>query len=262
MGRLIRVHALLLFSVFSLVFAVNVYAHKNLRVGYEEWPPFQMRQEGEKGATGIDIHLTSKILELAGFSPEFHFFPWKRSLHLLKSGGLDVVMVAGISEERREYAHFSSEFYRPNFNVMFVRKDKLSVFSDVNALSDLLNKDVKIGVTLGTLYSSDYQKLRDDPVFHSKLVLSERYSRNLDLLLLGRIDAFFTSEIGGRQLISQRGLENEVVKHLVLNPDTGLSTRLMFSKKTVTPEQVLLIDEAMRKLKEDGTFQHVLTGLN
>lgn len=49
------------------------------------------------------------------------------------------------------------------------------------------------------------------------------------------------------------------IKHaLILNPNTGKSTKLMFSKKSVSQEIVADIDLALALLKSTGEYQEII----
>ncbi len=230
---------------------------KVLKVGFHHWPPNQMLGTGNKPA-GTDIELTKAIFARAGIPVEFQFYPWKRILYLLESGGIDVAMSAGYTEERGQFAWFTSQTYREGYNSLFIRAADKPKFQRYKTLTALQGSGLQLGATLGISYSDEYDLLIQDNSFKAQLNIVDRDRTNFELLAKGRIDAVLASETIGKRLIAELGYTGKLVRHMHLYGPEDASTYLMLSKKSVPREIVKRVDNAIVALKGSGEYYTIL----
>lgn len=238
--------------------AQNLDGSEPLKIGYYERNPFQHRTE-DNMVEGLDIDLISSIMDEAGLQYRFVSVPWKRILHMLSLGTLDIAMSAAILPERQKYAHFSNEVFRLGQNALFVRTDDFDKFSTINQLSDLKNIDFKLGVVRGIAYSYEYEALLKEEWFQSRLVTVDTKTRPIELLLRNRVDGYLDSDFGGRYRIIQDNKQNQVKRLIHLMKAEDSKGYLMFSKKTVNLDLVSKIDAVMAKLKANGQYEKIFS---
>jgi len=99
-----------LFIAFCIIITFTSHA-KDLHVGWELWYPYQYRNSQQE-LLGLDIEIFNRILAKAGYTTEYTELSWKRHLHYIKTGEMDIAMGASLSQERRRYAIFSKPYNR------------------------------------------------------------------------------------------------------------------------------------------------------
>ena len=231
---------------------------KPLVIGVTPRPVFVTVDE-QGNLDGLDIALAKAIFAEAGMQISFQVYPWKRIVHLLENGEVDVALSASDSDQRREFAHFSSEAFRLGHNLLFTRKKNVALFDPNKGLSQLEGKAVRLGVQRGVAYSHEYDEMLKSEAFRRKLVVVDTPPRLVDLLLIDRVDAFLGSERDFHREIIQHDAEGQIVPVFYLMNDQEASSHIMFSKASVQTQWVEKVDEAMRTLKASGRYDEILS---
>ena len=93
-----------------------------LRVGFDDWPPYHYyQQEGaRRELRGFAVDYLNAVSNRLGCRLVYVERPWKRGLHDLERGRLDIVMEAYFADERARYAWFSIP-YNPGRTSLWVR---------------------------------------------------------------------------------------------------------------------------------------------
>ena len=224
-----------------------------LRIGVSGRPVFQYIDENEQFA-GLDVELSKLIFEEAGFRIRFIFYPWTRILYLVKLGELDVALSAADSEERMKYAHFSTEALRLGHNVFYTSRAKQGKFQSPQNMTQLKGKEFRLAVLRGASYSIEYDALLKADWFAESLVIVDSPKRTLDMLALGRVDAFIGSEYGVPKWAQKIGFTEQLVPLFRLMTDEEAATHIMYSKKSVPKAWVDKVDAAMKRLKASGEY--------
>ena len=248
---------LLLLACFAAPHVSMAQDKKVLRVGVNERPVFSYRST-KTGFAGLDIELVKAIAQETGYELELVHYPWKRILYLLKLGRIDMTMSAADTEERRQYAHFSNEYFRLGHNMLFVLVEDLQKYSHIRSLRDLKSNKLKIAVQRGAAYSHEYDALSREAWFERNLHVLDSVDRKIESLLIGRVDAYIGSEIGSHDMLKKMQLTQRIVPLFYLMSDEEAQTHMMYSKKTVSTEQVAEIDAALARLKANGTYQKIV----
>ncbi len=68
-----------------LFLGTQVQAEQLVRIGTGEWTPYVEQQRADAGPLG---RLVSAVFSRAGYRVEYHYYPWVRGVHLLKTGEL------------------------------------------------------------------------------------------------------------------------------------------------------------------------------
>lgn len=231
--------------------------NKTLVVGVSLRPVF-VTVDNQGNLDGLDIALAKAIFAEAGLQVRFQIYPWKRIVHMLESGEVDVALSASDSDERREFAHFSSEVFRLGHNLLFARKEDEKLFNPTEGLLQVATKHIRLGVQRGVSYSNEYETLLASEKFSRQLVVVDTAARLVDLLLIERVDAILGSERDQQKEIALHDAQGKIVPVFYLMSDKEASSHIMFSKASVPTQWVDDVNEAMRKLKASGRYDEIM----
>ncbi|TAP33691.1 transporter substrate-binding domain-containing protein [Alteromonas sp. KUL42] len=237
--------------------ASGIKKNRTLIVGVTPRPVF-VNVDNQGNLDGLDIALAKAIFAEAGLSIRFEVYPWKRIVHLLESGDVDVALSASDSDQRREFAYFSSEAFRLGHNLLFTRKEHSSLFDPNERLQQLEGMSVRLGVQRGVSYSYEYDTLLSSAEFQRKLVVVDTPARLVELMLIDRVDAFLGSERDLQTEIDKYGAHDQIVPLFYLMSDKEASSHIMFSKASVPTQWVEKVNQAMRSLKASGRYDEIM----
>jgi len=256
---LIRKAFISVIAIFSMMFmSLSANAAEDLIIGWYDWSPHQMKDASGK-LTGVNIELMEEISNRAGFKPRFQEKPWKRIVEELKQGKVDVATSASKTDERAKFAYFTEDYFKLEYNVMFVLKENKDKFSGIKTLTDVIGKNFNIGITRGSIYSDEHDELAKNPEFNKHISPVGKAKQNLEKLLAGRIDGFIEDELSGAKMIKEAGLEGKIEILFYLYSEEYASAYLMLSKKSLNQAKVDRINKALAEIKADGTYEKILS---
>lgn len=228
-------------------------AECQLTMSWEPWPPFQY-QDAEEKIKGVDIELTKSVMQHMGCDLQLQHMPWKRVMHEIESGRLEMSAGASITPERKEFAYFSEPYRRESF-FPYVRKGETKKYP-IERLEDIKTHNLRLGVVRGYHYGEAYERLMKDAAF-SGLVQEVAYDHlNFKKLIHRRIDVFLGEPFFTAYELKNRNLA-DTVERLPFEIDLG-TIHVIFSKKSVSPEIVEKFNESLGALKENGTYQRIV----
>jgi ABC-type amino acid transport substrate-binding protein len=113
--------------------------HPLLKVANEvDWPPFDYAVDGEPA--GYSIDMARLLADRLGVEVEFVTGPtWAELLELFKAGKIDLMPAIYETEERREFAEFTSMYFR-HPTVLVVRDDE----KEIAKVADLAGKRIAV----------------------------------------------------------------------------------------------------------------------
>lgn len=246
-----------LITLFSFNFHSSYADEPLVKIGVSGRPFFQyVNKQGQ--FTGLDIELSKLIFNHAEINVQYLSYPWPRIVHLVKSGKLDVALSAADSDERREYAYFSGQTFRLGHTKMYTLSSNASKFKDISSLSQLKGIQTRLAVLRGASYSTEYDKLLNEPWFARNLVILDSPSRTLESLIKGRVDAFIGSEYDIRVWASEMGVAKELSPVFFLMSDKEAETHIMYSKASVPKQWVEKVDKSIVELKRSGVYEKTI----
>ncbi len=77
--------------------------HSKIRV--TNIPPLYFQNESDQW-TGLTVDLANVLLNEAGCKADFEAISWARSLNLIKTGGIDMMMNLSKTDYRKKFIHF------------------------------------------------------------------------------------------------------------------------------------------------------------
>ncbi|MGX5175507.1 substrate-binding periplasmic protein [Aliikangiella sp. IMCC44653] len=225
----------------------------SLTMGWDPWEPYQFYTVDDKVA-GLEIELLTAIADEAGCDLKFEQKSWMKLLNAIRQGSIDLLGSASKTDAREKFAYFSNNYRSESF-VLYVRKGEADKYANLT-LEQMLNTDFKLGVTEDYVYGEQVSQLRDAAATKDKFVNVPLPEVNYYNLVQNNIDGFLEDPFVAAFTIKRKGLQDEI-EALPLEIHSG-DVALMFSKKTVSPETVEAFNQAIAKLKQDGTYQSIL----
>ena len=230
---------------------------KNFYVGWELWFPYQYRNSQQE-LVGLDFEIFNTIFANVGYTAEYTELPWKRHLHYIKTGEMDVAMGASLSEERLRYAIFS-EAYRQETVNLFVRNGQANSIK-LGVLSDLTNSNYMIGIESGYYYGDEYQELMKTVEFQEHIIEVVDIEENVTLLLAGHIDGFLVDPATIKAFTNKYKMTGEFEKHALSIYQSDI--HIIFSKKSVKLDVVTAVNQAISDLKKSGELDKIINKWN
>ncbi len=94
-----------------------------IKVGFDNWPPYHYYEaESPTLVRGYAAEVLTAVLSSMGCKVNYVELPWKRILHEMEFGRVDMAMEANINDDRARYAWFSDS-YNPGRTLLWIRKD-------------------------------------------------------------------------------------------------------------------------------------------
>lgn len=237
---------------FSLCLIVPAQSQE-FSVGWELWYPYQYHNEQNK-LTGVDIELFKLITENVGMSVSYVELPWQRHLMYIKSGTVDIAFGASYTKERAEGAYYSMP-YRKELVQLFVKKG-MTQSIELTQLSDLIGSKYLIGIENGYYYGKEYEQLKTNPEFLSRINSVLDIEQNVKMLMKGHIDGFLADPMSMQSFVEKYKFQDEFEVHPL--PIYQGDIFIMLSKKTCSQDDLDKINDAIISLKESGQLDQII----
>jgi ABC-type amino acid transport substrate-binding protein len=147
--------ALLAIASVAIMNVAQAACRHSWTIGVYNHLPFQ-GFDSDGNPTGIEVDLIRQVATQMGCQVTFKDIPWQRQLNYAKTGEVDIVMGAGIREDRKAFLYFFSPYiYEPS---VFVMLPQQQVQYPISSLDDVtkMNAEFKIAALIGASYSQAY----------------------------------------------------------------------------------------------------------
>lgn len=182
-----------------LWFGLPQAAARELRLVYEEYPPYEYSEDGQ--AQGINVDIIREACKRLQLTPRFLSVPWMRALRMVRGGDADGIFSLFSTAERLQFLYFPSEPLSLERNVLVATADATPV---IKRLDDL--KGLRVGVVAGNSYGIDFDSsawIARHPVTGSEGLLRKQAA--------GRTDVSVSNEWVARFLSQKLALEERLV---------------------------------------------------
>ncbi|HEY7788181.1 MAG TPA: transporter substrate-binding domain-containing protein [Casimicrobiaceae bacterium] len=227
----------------AITFSIGGIAHAQdvLRVATDAtFPPFEYTENGKR--VGFDVELIEAIANVLHRKVEWTDIDFKGLIPGLLAKRFDVAASAiYITDERRKVVDFTDPYY-PGGLVIMTRKGDQTI----KGPDDLKGK--KVSVQVGTK-SVNYLK-ENYPA--ADRVEVEKNQEMFELVEVGRADAAVTGKPAAKVYARARGTLQVVDKQLTVE-EYGYALR------KDEPELLKQFNDALRKLKADGTYEKLVS---
>ncbi|MDP1723592.1 MAG: transporter substrate-binding domain-containing protein [Alphaproteobacteria bacterium] len=233
-----------------------------LKNGWYPWDPYQYVEGGEgfKTLTGLDVQLVKAIAKKAGYNVFYEEVSWKQHLDDIKTGKRDFAAGATWTEERAEFAYYSTP-YRREENSLYVRRGELSKynFGDVQkSLDSIKEKNLRVSVVDGFIYADPrINEFIKNPENQKNITKTANDMESLENLLNGNVDAFFADRLVTSTIAWRMGSRDKIEEQYL---GVGVDIHLVFSKKSTTPKIVEEFNKAITEIKKSGEYGHIIKG--
>jgi polar amino acid transport system substrate-binding protein len=216
------------------------HAQELLRVGTDAtFPPFEYSEGGKR--MGFDVDLIEAIAKVINRKVEWTEIDFKGLIPGLLAKRFDVAASAiYITDERRKVVDFTDPYYPGGLVIMTAKGDKR-----IQGPEDLNGK--KVTVQVGTK-SVGFLK---DNFPGVERVEVEKNQEMFQLVEIGRADAAVTGKPAAKLYARSRGTLQVIDKQLTVE-EYGYAIR------KDDPELLKAFNEALKKLKADGTYQQLV----
>ena len=251
-------------SLIALCIIFCSQSNAEIKIAYEDYPPYQT-QDVNGNPSGIDIEIITLIMNDAGFNYHFVKMPWIRQTGIaMPSNEIDIILGAIKTKERELMAYFSDPVYFSGYNALYIRSGNENRFKSIKSLNDLVGQDLKIAVVRGTEYSSHYTELRKTEPFSSQLLKVSNEAQLIKMLLAGRVDAIIGGDITINNLLNLNPQQKPLIHHhMIVNTSNNQGyARYMLNKHSMSHEDVIKFNASIKRLKENGTIDAIVTKYN
>lgn len=204
-------------------------------------PPYRIISH--EGFSGIYFDTMKEIAERIGVEAVFMEAPFQRALALMKTGQADIMLGPNRTEEREAYMVYTRAVFPAEDKGFFLAPGK----PDIARYEDLFHKTVcvHLGKSIDPRFDTDPGILKRDSV--SQLA-------TLQDALTNKCDAAVLPAQEARWLMAQLGTDLDQAS-LTL---PGRNSYLTLSRNSPVLALQPLIEDAMRSIMEDGTFERIL----
>lgn len=225
----------------------------SLSLGYDVWEPYQYVEVSGK-VVGLDIELVTAVVEEMGCEVNYIQGTWVKSLEELRKGEVDMLLGASKTEAREQFALFSDAYRMEEFS-LYVRKgdEKHSAYQSIE---EFIDNRSSIGIVEGYYYGPSVSIMLDGSATSKLFVSSIIGELNVARLLDQDIDGYLEDSFIGNSILRRKGLSEYIVAH-GYTIQTG-DIYVMFSKESVSPEQVANFNVALAKVKNSAEYAEMM----
>jgi len=200
--------------------------------------------------TGMLVDVINEVFKRTGYSVEIAIMPWARCLAEVKAGKIDGIFSVYRTRARQEFLTYTDEVLITQVQAFFVRKDStISFDGDLNKLSDL-----RIGIINETSYGPRLDQALGKGVF-KKVDVANSASTNIQKLLHDRIDVIPSYRHVVLDSARTLGVAGSIKE---LSPAIeAIPSYLAFSNKKDYARAIEAFNQALRSMKEDGTYDAI-----
>ncbi len=214
-------------------------AERLIAGGDHDFPPYEFLDTDGQPA-GLNVDLIRAVAEVSGFEVDFRLAPWAESRAAITTGDIDILpmYVADFRDVEVDYATPHVIIYHE----IFIRQKQ----DPIGSLDELARR--RVIVQRNAWVQEQLQDLGMD----AELIEVQSERDALRLLADGQHDAALVSEIVGRRILSEEGLENLTTSGAPLFP---VGYALAVTQGNV--ELLERIESGLIQLKSSGRFNTI-----
>ena len=211
-----------------------------------DYPPFENLENGEY--VGLDIEIAKAVAKELGLEPEFKTLQFDAIIPAIAAGGQADMGISGFSvdPERAKEIDFSSSYYIDDQAIAVMKSSNITTDNADEALNQ---EGFKIAVQSGTTGESYVQE-------NYPKAIAQPYGNSTDAFAAmqsGQADAVCTNKAVVDKMLADAYKDATVVKSIA----TGEEYAIVVSKDN--PELTAAINDALKKLKDNGTLDQLIS---
>lgn len=247
-ANVMRGRALLIIAIawIGLISAHKSYASETLRLATDVWLPYENISNSK--APGFSTEIVVAVLSGLKIEPIIHEAPWARGLNDVFNGKVDALFSAFWTKERARYCFYPDEPLMSEKWVFFVRSEDADRLS-FTSYDQIRNR--RIGILRGASVTEDFWAFVKENSNYEEV---ETDDLNFKKLSRRRLDYVVTSYSNGVMLLKDLEL-SDTIQPLPLPIIKEDNLYIIFSKKTVSREFVMLFSEALKVFKATQDYK-------
>lgn len=193
---------------------------------------------------GFNVDIFEAVFHELGYEIEWVLTDWNGVLANLQSGKVDTAINFAHTDERAESYNFTDPYYKSKAVVATAQDDP-----NIQSLDDLKGKE------LASIMGTNFENVLEEhyPEEDYELVVYESNDVVYTDVASGKVDGFI---YGREQLLAQMN-EKDIPLQIVGEPFGDQPVAFPFEKTEENQKLILEINEAIEKLREDGTFSEL-----
>lgn len=223
-----------------------------LSMALEQWPPY-IFSPPQGAPSGLDLELAQAILKEAGCTlqllPEL---PAARRQVLFEQGGIDLLLAASATPERRRNARFSIA-YRHESVGLFTRSNLLPQYQNLASLDALLKRKLPLLAPKVGWYGPAYARLQPALAAAGQLSTFTSFQQGVRMLDAGRADLIMGDRAALRHEARELGVAISPLPLVVRRAPV----HLMLNKRSTSQAELARIDAAIVRLERQGVLAHI-----
>lgn len=230
---------------FFVIFLGHSLSAKELKLATHQFPPYIYKENGE--IKGICKDLLNEISKRSSLTFKIEFFPWRRSIELVKKRQIDGIFPAVITKEREVFLNFSDSFLSESISFFTKKNSRINYNGDIRAL-----RKYKIGRVRGYQVTSALEQ----EIKNGKIKIEETSSPKKLLLKLSqnRPEIIIENRLVILNLIKKNNLAGKIVE---LKPTSNVYTHIGLSKD-YKKDTIDMLNKSINEIKKDGTYAKIM----
>ncbi|EPJ48711.1 MAG: hypothetical protein OFPI_28110 [Osedax symbiont Rs2] len=250
--------ATLKFTLAILLLILPSISFANCQISYRvaQYPPYMLADK-DGTWTGLDVELAQAIFDEAKCKVTFTTMPWKRGLHLLEHGGVDMMSGLSLNSERQKYAYYIGPMRDESIGLVV---DSNSQFK-LTELEDLKRLPKRIGYLRGVYYGELFaKKFNTDAQFADKFETADNEQTNLLKLQNRRLSAVAGDKYNSIYKLRLQKIDHKYKVHnFLLNQDV---VYFGFSRASISSGDIKRLQAAFDKLQKNGALKGIRAKYN
>jgi len=236
-----------IFFLFCCLFVVPGWT-QNLEVVTEQYPPYNYEEDGK--VKGVGTEVVEEVLKEAGIKYNIRVLPWVRALKYAKEKENVLIYCISRTKKREELYTWVGVIAPINFYI-FALKER----NDINKISTLNQaKPYRIGTVNEDAMDQFFMERKFPKIDRTNL-----NAFNIKKLFAGRIDLWPMSEYTAKYLAKKNGYDpNDLKKVYEIKGFSG-GDQYMAISNTTDAKILQRIQDALKKIKDDGRYKEILS---
>lgn len=228
-------------SFACLIFSEALLAQNCKKIGVvASWPPLTFFDSA--GATGLDVEIVQAIFDQAGLCYKFVRLPSSaRTFEEMGKGVIDVSTMTSFTVERQKYGVFSKSYRDEKMRLI-----SLSHPRPIQNLKTLLRKDLTIGLSIGSYYGEELNKLILHQKYKEQFVSLASANSRISMLVKNRVDFIIDDLFSAHYYKNELGHDNIKIWPYVVHDNP---VHLLLSHKSFTQSDIKKINTAIIEIQ-------------
>ncbi|MBL4909348.1 MAG: ABC transporter substrate-binding protein [Alteromonadaceae bacterium] len=205
-------------------------------------------QNNKGQITGATVEMVRELLRRVNHSGNISIYPWARAYKTLLDQDNIALFETARTKEREKLFKWVGPIKKVSWGFYAIKNKKIHL----NSLNEA--KEVDLICTYNNDYKSEFLKKHN----FENLILPTRPLQCLKMLMLDRVSLITTTDIALSSLAKKAGIEDSELT-LVYTIDTYYLYIAL--SKNVADEKVLMWQQTLDKMKQDGTFEKYYQGI-